>query len=143
MKSSIRHGAVVRCDMVTVVDTPSGIAFTNECETRFTTYSVSKIARTQAELATWARVKVRLVRWPGQPPAKNSKKVDLCPDHAKLVMTEDEYKVIKATELAARKAERTATKIAKPRKPRKSKIERDAERAAKTAAKLQQEDSGG
>lgn len=140
-KSSIRHGGVVRCDMVTVIETPKGFAFTEECEEKFTTYSVSKMAREQALGAKWVRVKVSRVKWPGNPPAENSKKVDLCPGHAKLAMSEEEYKANKVALRAAQKAELAAAKAARPRKPRKSKIERDAERAAKAAAKPEQQEA--
>jgi len=78
----IRHGGVVKCDMVTVTETESDVFFENECEERFTTYSLLSRARKQAKEAGWVRKKVARVAWPGLPPAADAKKVDLCPAHA-------------------------------------------------------------
>ena len=118
MKESIRHGGVVRCDMVKVVETKKTIAFKGECEERFISYSVSSLVRAQAANADWARVKVKLVKWPGNPPAGDNKKVDLCPKHSALVMTHEEHKAHKLKLKEQRKAEKLAKK-SKPKKPRK------------------------
>jgi hypothetical protein len=100
--------------MVKVVETKNDIVFRDECSERFVTYSVASRARAQAANADWARVKVKLVKWPGNPPASDSKKVDLCPKHSALVMTTDELKARKLKLKEQRKAEPK-----KPRKPRK------------------------
>lgn len=129
MKESIRHGGVLRCDMVKVVETKDDIVFKNECSERFVTYSVSSLVRAQAANADWARVKVKLVKWPGNPPASDNKKVDLCPKHSALVMSsESELKAKREADKTKRKEEREAKKKAakearpkKPRAPRKKK----------------------
>jgi len=108
MKESIRHGGVVRCDMVKVVETKNDIVFKNECGERFVSYSVSSLVRAQAANADWARVKVKLVKWPGNPPAGDNKKVDLCPKHGALVMTTDELNARKLKLKEERKAEKLA-----------------------------------
>lgn len=116
MKSSIKHGGVVRCDMVTVRETKDDMIFEHDCSERFVTYSMSSFARKQAAEAGWARVKVKLVTWPGLPPMDDNKLTDLCPEHAKLVITLEEYK---AKRKAAREAKKAEAKAAKPKKPRK------------------------
>lgn len=128
MKESIRHGGVLRCDMVKVVETKDDLVFKNECSERFVTYSVSSLVRAQAANADWARVKVKLVKWPGNPPASDNKKVDLCPKHSALVMSESELKAKREADKTKRKEEREAKKKAageaKPKKlraPRKKK----------------------
>jgi hypothetical protein len=118
MKESIRHGGIVRCDMVKVIETKDDIVFRNECDERFISYSVASLVRAQAANADWARVKVKLVKWPGNPPAGGSKKVDLCPKHSALVMTTAELKARKLKLKEERKAEKLAKK-SKPKKPRK------------------------
>jgi hypothetical protein len=115
MKESIRHGGVVRCDMAFVDGEQN---FKNECSERFVTYSVASRARAQAANADWARAKVKLVKWPGNPPAGDNKKVDLCPKHSALVMATEEYKAHKLKLKEQRKAEKLAKKNA-PKKPRK------------------------
>ena len=120
MKESIRHGGVVRCDMVKVVETKKTIAFKGECEERFISYSVSSLVRAQAANADWARVKVKLVKWPGNPPAGDNKKVDLCPKHSALVMTTDELKAHKLK----LKEQRLAAKKNEPKKPRKQRAKK-------------------
>jgi hypothetical protein len=104
MKSSIKHGGLVSCDMVHVHDDE----FTDECEQRFISYSVSAIVRAQALNAGWDRVAAGHVKWPGEPPCANGKKVDLCPLHAHLVMTEAEYQAKRKAERAQMKAEKAA-----------------------------------
>jgi hypothetical protein len=126
MKESIRHGGVVRCDMVKVVETKKTIAFKGECEERFISYSVSSLVRAQAANADWARVKVKLVKWPGNPPAGDNKKVDLCPKHSALVMTTDELKAHKLKRKEQRKAEKLVAKKNKPKKPRKPRQKKNA-----------------
>lgn len=68
MKTTIRHGAVVSCDVP-------------KCDAKFTTYSVSTIAREQAGGAGWSRLK--LGEMPGWEDfglgSKKSKKLDVCP----------------------------------------------------------------
>lgn len=120
MKESIRHGGVVRCDMV-FVDREQN--FKNECNERFVTYSVARLARAQAAVADWSRVKVKLVKWPGNPPAGDNKKVDLCPKHSALVMTPEEHEAHKLKLKEQRKAEKIAkqSEPKKPRRPRKQK----------------------
>jgi hypothetical protein len=112
MKSTIKHGAIVRCDLVTVVETETEVVFRNQCSEKFVTYSVSRLVRQQASDRKWLRVKAKLVRWPGQPPIADGKKVDVCPKHAKLVMTEDDHK-------AKKKAAKEKAAAAKPKAPRK------------------------
>jgi hypothetical protein len=87
---------------------------------------VASLVRAQAANADWARVKVKLVRWPGNPPAKDSKKVDLCPKHSALVMTTDELKAHKLKHKEQRKAEKLAAKKNKPKKPRKPRQKKNA-----------------
>jgi hypothetical protein len=96
MKESIRHGGVLRCDMVKVVETKNAIVFKNECEERFVSYSVSSLVRAQAANADWARVKV---------------KVDLCPTCSALVMSAEDHRKLKDQ----RKAEKLAAKLDKKR----------------------------
>jgi len=120
MKESIRHGGVVRCDMAFVDGEQN---FKNECSERFVTYSVASLARSQAANADWERVKVKLVKWPGNPPAGDNKKVDLCPKHSALVMTTDELKAHKLKRKEQRKAEKLAKKNA-PKKPRKQRAKK-------------------
>jgi hypothetical protein len=52
MKKSIRHGAVVRCDI------PG-------CDETFTTYSVSSLARVQAAAVGFKRLKMGGAAWMG------------------------------------------------------------------------------
>jgi sRNA-binding protein len=140
MKSSIKHGAILRCDMV-FVDAEDN--FKNECRESFVTYSVSSIVREQAVNADWARPKAGRVKWPGNPPCANAKKVDLCPAHAALIMSDAEVKQARTEAKAKRKAERElakaerkaakkAAKLAakKPRAPRKRKTAPQAEATA-------------
>jgi hypothetical protein len=118
MKTSIKFGGVVRCDMVTVRETKDDMIFEHECSERFITYSESKLARGQAANAGWGRIAAKLVQWPGDPPMDNNKKADLCPEHAKLGITPEQYKAKRKAEREAKKAE---AKAAKPKKPRKKK----------------------
>jgi hypothetical protein len=124
---SIRHGAVVKCDLVTVRETPLSVFFENPCKETFTTYSIAGLARSQAAKDGWARVKAGKVKWPGMPIAAPSKKVDLCAGHASLVMSDEEYKIHKKAQRAALKTETELAKVKKPRKPRKPKTEASAE----------------
>lgn len=107
-KISIRHGAVIRCDIVHVRETATEIIFENECKSQFVTYSVPAVARKQALTAGWQRTKIRYVTWTGEPPGEPKKKVDVCPDHAACVLTQDEYK-------RRKKEARAQAKLAKPK----------------------------
>ena len=69
----------MQCDMVHVRD---AVHFENECPEKFMTNSVVGMARVQAKLAGWARVRCGRVAWPGTPPMEDGKKVDLCPKHS-------------------------------------------------------------
>jgi len=120
MKESIKHGGVVRCDMVFVDGEQN---FKNECRERFVTYSVASLAREQARRQDWVRVKVKLVKWPGNLPAGDNKKVDLCPKHSALVMPHEEHKAHKLKLKEQRKAEKLAKKNA-PKKPRKQRAKK-------------------
>lgn len=125
MKSSIKHGAIVRCDMV-FVDAED--EWKNPCdEPPFISYSVASIVREQAKNADWSRPKAGRVKWPGNPPCANAKKVDLCPKHSALIMTDDEVKQAKIDAKAKRKAEREQAKAEK----------KAAKKAAKLAAKAE------
>jgi hypothetical protein len=147
MKSSIKHGGIVRCDMV-FVDAEEN--FKNECQEAFVSYSVASIVREQARSANppWSRPKAGRVKWPGNPPCANAKMVDLCPTHSALIMTDEEVKqakieakakrkadreLAKAERKAAKKAAKLAAKAAaekKPRAPRKKKAPAAAEATA-------------
>ncbi len=133
MKSSIRHGGKVCCDMV-FVDRDEN--WKNECRETFVSYSVSSIVRIQAANAGWSRVKAKFVKWPGLPPMGPGKRADLCPDHGKLVMTDEEYKKSKDEAKAKKKAERDELKkvIAKDKREAKAAKKR-AEVARATALK--------
>src|SRR5512147_2323009 len=130
MKTSIRYGAVLKCDMVTV--TGGGTMHRHQCDEKFISYSVSSMVREQAAEADWAREKVGRVKWPGEPPMADAKKVDLCPKHAKLVMTDEEHKAAKEKRRAERKAERAAAKAeAKAEKKRQKAEAREVAKAVK------------
>jgi len=81
VKTSIRYGGVVRCDMVSVRETKDDVIFEHACDEKFVTYSMTGLARAQAAFAGWIRVKAKCVQWPGTPPVSDGKKVDLCPKH--------------------------------------------------------------
>ncbi len=83
----IRHGGVVKCDLVHVHEKNGNLVFEPLCEEAFTTYSMASLCRRQAAAVGWIRVAVRKVKWPGDPPAGPAKKVDLCPAHASLAQT--------------------------------------------------------
>jgi len=124
VKLPIKHGGCVRCEMVTVVETKNDIVFKKACGESFVTYSVSRLVRAQAANAGWTRPKVKLVKWPGNPPAGDNKKVDLCPKHGALVMTLEEYKAHKLELKEKRRAEtkpKPKPKSDKPARPRKKK----------------------
>jgi len=107
----IRHGGMVRCDMVTVAKH----AWTKPCQGVFYTYSVASLARPQALRAGWTRPKVKFVRWPGLPPAGDNVKVDLCPTCSALVMSAEDHRKLKDQ----RKAEKLAAKLEKKRESKK------------------------
>jgi hypothetical protein len=131
MKSTIRHGAVLKCDMVTV--SKDGTKHTHKCkEPSFISYSVSSFVREQAANVGWVRPKVGRVKWPGQPPMADAKKVDLCPEHAALVMSDEEAKAAKEKRKAERKAERAAARAeAKAEKKRQKAAAREVAKAVK------------
>lgn len=116
MKRNNRYGAVVQCDVVKRTETEEEIIDTEQCDQKFHTGSISRLARAQAKDKKWLRPKVKLVRWPGLPPLADNKKVDICPKHAKLVMTEDEYKEHKKAEREKAKAAKAEKKAKSPRK---------------------------
>jgi len=120
MKSLIKYGGILRCDMVTVTKDQD---FKKPCQEIFVTYSLSNLVRAQAANADWSRVKARLVKWPGTPPVADAKKVDLCPKHSAQVMTVAELKAYKLQLKEQKKAEKKPKiKPDKPRaKPRKKK----------------------
>lgn len=130
MKQSIRHGAVIKCDMATVVDEPNIYVVKDACMAPpFTSYSMAPLVRGQAAAAGWGRVKCSRVRWPGAAPGKASKKVDLCPDHAKThIISVEEAAELRKKARAAAKADRVAGELA-------ARAERDAARADKRMAK--------
>lgn len=80
----IRHGGVVKCDLVHVHEVRGNLVFDPLCDETFTTYSMASLCRKQAANVGWVRVFVRKVKWPGDPPSAGAKKVDLCPAHANL-----------------------------------------------------------
>ena len=107
-KIKVLHGGGVRCDIVHVRETATEIIHENPCKSIFVTYSLPSIARKQAEAAGWKRTKVRYVTWSGDMPDTPKKKVDICPLHADLVLTQDEFKAKKKAERAAAKAANAA-----------------------------------
>lgn len=121
MKRTNRYGAVVCCDVLKRVETEEEIIDLDQCDATYHTNSVSSVARAQAKDRKWVRTQVKYVRWPGLPPMADNKKVDVCPNHAKLVMTVDEYKAKKKADREAAKAARAAARRAAPKKPRKKK----------------------
>lgn len=132
MKTSIRYGAVLKCDMVTV--TGGGTMHRHQCDEKFVSYSVSSMVREQAASAKppWVRTKTGRVKWPGEPPMADAKKVDLCPKHGKLVMTDEEVKAAKEKRKAERKAERAAARAeAKAEKKRQKQAAREVAKAVK------------
>lgn len=134
MRRNNRWGATLCCDVLKRIETDEEILDLEQCESKFNTNSVSSLVRAQAAEAKWIRTKVKFVRWPGMPPMADGKKVDICPKHAKLVMTEDEYKAKKKAERekakAEKKAARAAAKAAAPKKPRTKKPKAEPESAA-------------
>jgi hypothetical protein len=120
MKTPIGYGAILRCDIVTVVDTEADLTFKDRCDERFYTGSISSLVRIQARNAGWARVKTKLIKWPGLPPQADHKKVDVCPRHAALVMTPEELKAIRQAAKEKAKAERETRRAAQPKSPRGS-----------------------
>lgn len=121
MKSTFRAMTIVKCDIVKVTDTPTEIIESEQCQSKFYTGSISAMARGQAKNEKWQRPKVKHVRWPGLPPKADNKRVDVCPDHAELVMTPEEYKEKKKAERAAAKA--AAPKKKRVRKPKAAPVE--------------------
>lgn len=65
-RRSIRHGAVVQCDMP-------------ECRETFTTYCVAGLARKQAAAVGWSRVAASSVEHGGHRLGTGKQKVDVCP----------------------------------------------------------------
>ena len=133
MRSKVRHGGALRCDMVHVRETTAEVLFEKQCPRTFVTYSMASLTRAQAAHAGWVRVKAGLVKWTGEPAAGPQQKVDLCPDHAGMVLTESERKAAKEKERADKKAakakvanEAKAAKKVTPEKPRKKKPQAEA-----------------
>jgi hypothetical protein len=111
-----------------------GVTYRDECDEAFISYSVSSIVREQAKSAGWDRPKAGRVKWPGSPPCENAKKVDLCPKHAKLVMTDAELKAAKEARKAERKVARELARAErKAEKRRAAKTRRGSNRKKKTA----------
>ena len=138
MKRSIRYGAMIQCDMVTVSD--NGTEHTDQCYVRFISYSVSSIVREQASAGGWARVRVDRVTWPGEPPMSDAKKVDLCPMHAKRVISEEEAKAAKAKRRDEAKAQHKAERAAaRSEKKAEKKRQKEAARDVAKAVKAQKE----
>jgi hypothetical protein len=117
--------------MVTV--SKDGTKHTHKCKVPpFISYSVSSFIREQAINVGWVRPKVGRVKWPGQPPMSDAKKVDLCPEHAKLVMTDDEVKAHKAKIKAEKKVARDEARAEKKAEKRRQRAEaRDVAKAVK------------
>jgi hypothetical protein len=126
MKLRVKHGGGVRCDEA-FVDGEGD--FKDECRKTFISYSVPSMTRGQAKDVGWMHVQVKLVRWRGNPPAANSKKVDICPEHTKQVMSPAEYNEHKKAEREKRKAERAELRKVNAQHKREQKA------AAKAAAK--------
>lgn len=122
MKVRVKHGGAVRCDDV-FVDREEN--FKDECRETYLSYSLPSFTRGQAKDAGWWSGKARYVRWRGNPPAGPGKRVDICPGHKHLVMTEDEYQQHKKDAKAKRKQERDELR----------KINQQAKREQKKAAK--------
>lgn len=69
MRSKIRHGGIVKCDVP-------------DCTETFTTYSVLSLSRQQAALAGWLRIKLKTMRgWEQWEIGKGSRAIDVCPGH--------------------------------------------------------------
>jgi hypothetical protein len=129
VKTRSRYSSIIRCDIVTVIDTPTDVLYEDKCDKMFHTNSVTSVAREQAAGSGWQRVPVGRVRWPGDPPAADAKKVDVCPEHRGLVITKEEA----ATARKERKAKEKAD--AKAEKKRQRDEARKVARAAKAAKK--------
>jgi len=126
MKVKIRYGGAVRCEEVLVTEGE----FHGECRETFVSYSIPSFTRDQAKNEGWrVRVPAKLVKWRGDPPCGPGKKVDLCPGHAHLVMTDEEYAKHKKVEREKRKAERAELRKVNAQHKREQKA------AAKAAAK--------
>lgn len=135
MKSTIRHGATLRCDMVTVSE--DGEKHTDKCQTpAFVSYSVSSMIREQAEGRGWLRPTVNRVKWPGEPPMAGAKKVDICPGHAHLVISQEEAKRLRAEARAKAKARKLADRAeAKAEKKRQKAAAREVAETVKAQKK--------
>lgn len=130
MKVRVKHGGAVRCDDV-FVDREEN--FKDECRATFLSYSLPSFTRGQAKNAGWrVLVPAKMVRWRGNPPCSPSKKVDICPGHAHLVMTEEEYQQHKKDAKAKRKQERD--ELRKINQAAKREQKKAAKAAAKAAA---------
>lgn len=142
MKSTIRHGATLRCDMVTISE--DGTKYADECQTpAFISYSVSSMIREQAEGRGWLRPTVSRVKWPGEPPMAGAKKVDICPEHAHLVISKEEAEKIRAEARAKAKADKLAAReAAKIEKKRQREAAREVAREVKAQKKARRKRGG-
>ncbi len=131
MKVRVKHGGAVRCDEV-FVDAEDN--FKGECRETFLSYSIPSYTRGQAKNVDWVFVKAKFVKWRGKPPCAPGKSVDLCPGHAHLVMTEDEYKKHKLEAKAERKAERAELRKLNQKHKREAKAKKKAAEVARSTA---------
>jgi hypothetical protein len=109
-----------------------GTVHRHKCGVVFTTYSVSSMVHEQAAASGWVRERTGRILWPGEPPMADAKKVDLCPEHAKLVIPPDEIEAYREKRKAEKKAERDKARAeAKRQKEAEKELAKSKKRKAK------------
>ncbi len=104
MRTTVRHGAIVRCDI------GEG---KQQCDARFVTYSQVKMARPQAARDGWGRLKLNMLAdWQELGRGSNGAvKLDACPACTALVMRDHAARQAqKLKDRAAKKAAKGTTK---------------------------------